>query len=71
MNELAPVTVGAVMILMILLAEFSLISGRNMLLFLQLMLSVSKRAHFAIGARLSFNPAFAKLSFDFNFIILR
>ena len=69
MDELASISVWAVMILMVLLTEFGLVSRWNMLFLLKLMLSMGKRTHFTIWTWLSFNPTFAQFSLDLDFVV--
>jgi len=68
-NELTSNSVWAVLIFMILLTKFSLISRRNMLLFLKLILSMRKSTGWSVWATLFLNPALAKLSFNLKFVV--
>ena len=68
-DELTSISVGTPCLLQKLAAELGFVSRGDMLLLLELMLSVSESAGVAVGARLVCHPLLAKLSFDLDFVI--
>lgn len=69
MNELASYSIGTILVIIKLLAYFCLIKRRNVLFFLELMLSMCKSTRLAVGAEISFHPALTQLSLNLNFIV--
>ena len=69
MNKLASYTIRTVLILMKLLTKFSLVTRRNMLFLLELMVTMCKCASIAVRAVLCFDPTLAQLRLYFQLVV--
>jgi hypothetical protein len=69
-DKLAALAVRALEVVMILLAQFSLVSRGDMLLLLELVLSMSEGTRLTILAFLVLDPALAKFCLDLKLVVV-
>lgn len=67
---MAAVSVGTVELLVVLLAQFCLISGWNMLFLLKFVFTVGEGTLIAVRTFLVLLPAFAEFGFDLELVVL-